>query len=180
MRGVSYFNKNGGGEIRTHERCKPLEVFKTSALGLYATPPSLRYYQNEPIMYNGAMRSIGIDYGTKRVGVAISDEEGKVAFPHSVLANDEKLVAALAALCRERGVSEIVVGDSRDFSGAPNKVSVHIERFTKEIAEAIGLPVHSEPEFWSSAQAERWQGKTEKLDASASAIILQSFLDRSY
>ena len=137
MRGVSYFNKNGGGEIRTHERCKPLEVFKTAALGLYATPPSLRYYQNEPIMYNGAMRSIGIDYGTKRVGVAISDEEGKVAFPHSVLANDEKLVAALAALCRERGVSEIVVGDSRDFSGAPNKVSVHIERFTKEIAEAI-------------------------------------------
>ena len=68
----------------------------------------------------------------------------------------------------------------RDFSGAPNKVSVHIERFTKEIAEAIGLPVHSAPEVWSSAQAERWQGKTEKLDASASAIILQSFLVRSY
>ena len=131
------------------------------------------------MLYNGAMRYLGIDYGTKRVGVAVSDENGKVAFPHSVLANDGKLIAALAALCRERGISEIVVGDSRDFSGAPNKISAQIVDFCKRIAEAAGLPVHSEPEFWSSAQAERWQGKTEKLDASAAAIILQSFLDRN-
>ena len=85
----------------------------------------------------------------------------------------------LAALCRERGVSEIVVGDSRDFAGEPNKITAHVKKFTKEIVDATGLPVHSEPEFWSSAQAERWQGKTEKLDASAAAIILQSFLDRN-
>ena len=125
------------------------------------------------------MRFIGIDYGTKRVGVAVSDEEGKIAFPHVVLANDENLVTALAALCRDRGVSEIVVGDSRDFAGEPNKITAHVKKFTKEIVDATGLPVHSEPEFWSSAQAERWQGKTEKLDASAAAIILQSFLDRN-
>ena len=76
-------------------------------------------------MYNGAMRFIGIDYGTKRVGVAVSDEEGKIAFPHVVLANDENLVTALAALCRERGVSENVVGDSREFSGEAEKKNPH-------------------------------------------------------
>ncbi|MDP3661388.1 MAG: Holliday junction resolvase RuvX [bacterium] len=141
------------------------------------------------------MRYLGIDYGTKRVGVAVSDEEGKVAFPHWVLANDKKLIAALVALCRARGVSEIIVGDSRDFSGAPNKVSAHVERFKKEVAGATGLSVRGEPEFWSSMQAERWQPRRpessrgsglrperrrvkEKLDASAAAIILQSFLDR--
>ena len=124
------------------------------------------------------MRYLGIDYGAKRVGVSVSDEEGRVAFPHAVLANDKNLIAALAVVCRERGISAITVGDSRDFSGAPNKIAEHIEIFNKKIGEATGLPVHSEPEFWSSAQAERWQGKINKLDASAAAIILQSFLDR--
>lgn len=124
------------------------------------------------------MRYLGIDYGAKRVGVALSDEEGRVAFPQSVYANDKRLVAALAALCRERGISEIVVGDSLDFSGTPNKIAEKITLFKKEIAETTELPVRSEPEFWSSMQAERWQGKTDKLDASAAAIILQSFLDR--
>lgn len=124
------------------------------------------------------MRYLGIDYGAKRVGVAFSDEEGRVAFSHAVLANDKNLVSELADLCRERDVSEIVVGDSRDFSGAPNTIATRIEAFKKEVSETTGLPVHSEPEFWSSAQAERWQGKTDKLDASAAAIILQSFLDR--
>lgn len=130
------------------------------------------------MLYNDLMRYLGIDYGVKRVGVTLSDEEGKVAFPHAVLANDKNLVAALAALCRERGISEVVIGDSRDFSGAPNAIAARIEAFKKRVGETTGLPVHSEPEFWSSAQAERWQGKTDKLDASAAAIILQSFLDR--
>ena len=124
------------------------------------------------------MRYIGIDYGAKRVGVAVSDEDGRVAFPHKVLPNDKNLVAALAALFRARGVSEIVVGDSRDFSGAPNKIAERVVDFSEHIARATGLPVRAEPEFWSSAQAERWQGATDKLDASAAAIILQSFLDR--
>lgn len=124
------------------------------------------------------MRYLGIDYGAKRVGAAFSDEEGRVAFPHAVLQNDKKLIATLASLARERGVSAIIVGDSRDFSGAPNTIAPRIEQFKKEIAAATGLAIHAEPEFWTSAQAARWQGETDKLDASAAAIILQSFLDR--
>lgn len=124
------------------------------------------------------MRYLGIDYGAKRVGIALSDEEGRVAFPQGVFPNDKNLLAALAALCRERGIAEIVVGDSRDFSGAPNKIAEQIDVFKKEIGEATKLSVHYEPEFWTSAQAERFQGKIKKLDASAAAIILQSFLDR--
>ncbi len=69
------------------------------------------------------MRYIGIDYGAKRVGVAVSDEDGRVAFPHKVFPNDKNLIAALAALFRARGGWEIVVGDSRGVSGAPNKIA---------------------------------------------------------
>ncbi len=130
------------------------------------------------LRYTVFMRYLGIDYGAKRVGVAVSDEAGRVAFPHAVLPNDKKLIAALAAQCRERGIAGIVVGDSRDFTGAPNKIAPRIEQFSKDIAGATNLPVHAEPEFWTSVQAARWQGETDRLDASAAAIILQSFLDR--
>ena len=108
------------------------------------------------------MRFLGIDYGAKRVGVAFSDEEGSIAFPHAVLPNDKNITAALAALCRERGVSTVIVGDSRNFMGVPNRIAPAIEKFKTELAGATGLPIHAEPEFLTSVQAGRWQGKTEK------------------
>jgi len=126
------------------------------------------------------MKYLGIDYGTKRVGTAVSDEEGRIAFPHAVLKNDKNLTDTLVALCRERGISEIVIGDSRKLSGEPNTISPEIEKLKNVLAEETKLPTHYEPEFWSSAQAERFQGKIDKLDASAAAIILQSFLDKKH
>ncbi len=124
------------------------------------------------------MRYLGIDYGKKRVGLALSDETGKVAFPLAVLSNDENLIRAFEKICKEKGAGEIVIGESRDLSGKPNLIAAAIEKFKRELAASLGLPVHYEPEFWTSVQAERWQGKTNKLDSSAAAIILQSFLDR--
>lgn len=143
------------------------------------------------------MRYLGIDYGTKRVGVAFSDEEGRIAFPHAVLANDKNLITALQNLCAEKQIGDIVVGESRTLSGAPNTIAEKIDAFKKDIGETTQLSVHYEPEFWTSQQAERWQLRRpdttirrgsesrpkrreaiKKLDASAAAIILQSFLDR--
>lgn len=142
------------------------------------------------------MRYLGIDYGVKRVGVALSDEAGRVAFPHAVLRNDRNLITELQNLCVEKQVGGIVVGDSRTLSGAPNKITEKIDLFNQELAKTTNLPIHSEPEFWTSHQAERWQlrrpdttirrgsesrpkrREAKKLDASAAAIILQSFLDR--
>ncbi|KKT45244.1 MAG: hypothetical protein UW34_C0001G0003 [Parcubacteria group bacterium GW2011_GWA2_44_15] len=124
------------------------------------------------------MRCLGIDYGKKRVGVAISDETGKVAFPHATLLNNNGLMETVERLCKERAVSKIVIGESRDFAGKFNLIAKDIETFKNELSARVRLPVHYEPEFWTSVQAKRWQGKTDKLDASAAAIILQSYLDR--
>jgi len=62
----------------------------------------------------------------------------------------------------------VLYNSSRDVLGA-----AAIEKFKGEIKAALRLPVHYEAEFWTSAQAKRWQGKTEKLDASAAAIIFK-------
>lgn len=133
------------------------------------------------------MKYLGIDYGTKKVGVAISDEEGRVAFPHAVLPAKDAL-AAVAALIDEQGVGQVVVGESRDLSGLPNPVQKQIAEFARELGELTEVPVVLEQEFFTSALAARQFAPEEKsrkknpehanLDASAAALILQGYLDR--
>jgi putative Holliday junction resolvase len=125
------------------------------------------------------MRYLGIDFGQKRVGLALSDEDGKMAFPHSVIANGKNLLEEIERTIRRERIGAIVLGESLDFRGEPNKIMAQIEGFKKELEQKTGLPVHLEPEFLTSAQAERIQGKTEMHDASAAAIILQSYLDKN-
>ena len=60
------------------------------------------------------MRYLGIDYGKRRVGVAISDGDGRLAFPETVLANDKNLVENFKKICAENKVGVIVLGESRD------------------------------------------------------------------
>lgn len=122
------------------------------------------------------MRYLGIDYGTRRVGIAISDEAGEFALPFSVLPNDKKLLTAIATICREKNIGAIVVGESKNFSGEDNPVQEKINQFKKELEKATGLPIELEPEFFTSAEAARLQGRNNKLDASAAALILKSFL----
>lgn len=137
------------------------------------------------------MKFLGIDYGTKRVGIAISDEEGKIAFPNDTLANDKKLVEKIISLCKEKAVGAIVIGESNNFSGEPNPIMADVKKFIAELEKETRqtfegqklsgqakLPVILEPEFLTTAQAKRIQGEVEGIDASAASIILQSFLDR--
>lgn len=126
------------------------------------------------------MRFLGIDYGTKRVGIALSDESGKLAFPHSVIINDQNLVASVAEIVTKEKVVEIIVGESHALDGTPNPIMTDIGMFKESLEGLAGIPVHYEPEFFSTVQAEKIQGHHDKIDASAAAIILQSHLDRKH
>jgi len=123
------------------------------------------------------MRYLGIDYGTKRVGVAVSDPTAKFALPLSVVANTSDLVAEIEKIALDNEVAEIVIGESRQYDMSANAILPAILAF-KEALEARGLRTRLELEFMTSVQAERFQGKNGKTDASAAALILQSFLDR--
>lgn len=125
------------------------------------------------------MKIIGIDYGEKRVGMAISDDSGKMAFPFSVLENNDKLLGKIKDIIERENVKKIVVGESKDFSGKPNMIMKDIEMFINSLESQIDLNVVLEPEFLTSHQAERYTGKNSMHDASAAAIILQSYLDRN-
>ncbi|OGG85601.1 hypothetical protein A2392_02410 [Candidatus Kaiserbacteria bacterium RIFOXYB1_FULL_46_14] len=121
---------------------------------------------------------MGIDYGTKRVGVALSDESGRMAFPHIVLDNDGKLLEQLEKIIKERAVGEIVIGHSLDRSGRPNAVHGEVEELIGDLTLRVGLPIHLEAEQYSTQEALRDQGRTAQTDASAAAIILNSFITK--
>ena len=124
------------------------------------------------------MRYLGIDYGEKRVGLAISDETVSFAMPYSVIPNDKNLISTVSKICKEKEVGAVVVGESKNFEGGDNPIMVQIKKFVHELEKKTGLQIFMEQEFLTSAESERIQGKNEMNDASAAAIILRSFIER--
>jgi putative Holliday junction resolvase len=123
-------------------------------------------------------RFLGIDYGTKRIGVSVSDENGTLAFPKEILGNDSKIFDKLGGIIEKEKISEIVIGESVDSSGKSNKIAPKIEVFILELKEKFKLPVHKQKEFFTSIEARRYQTKPARADAGAAALILQRYLDR--
>ena len=99
-------------------------------------------------------RFLGVDYGTKRIGLAVSDENGKIAFPKEILPNDFHTFDRLGTLIEKENIREIVVGESVDFSGKLNALSGRIEVFILELKEKFDLPVHKQKEFLTSVEAQ--------------------------
>lgn len=122
---------------------------------------------------------MGIDYGTKRVGVAISDDQGLMAFPHKVLPNDSMLLKDLEKIVLKENVGLIVLGHSLGRDGKPNVVHAQVEDFIQDLTLNLGLPVELEPEQYTTQEAIRFQGRGEMTDASAASIILNSFITRN-
>ncbi len=121
--------------------------------------------------------------GTKRIGLALSNIERDFAFPLSVLEVKNisetlpSVAFQIAAIARENAAKEVVIGESKNFAGKENPIMQHVHAL-KPLLEAESLTVMMEPEFLTSEQAQRHQGKNDLIDASAATIILQSYLDR--
>lgn len=122
---------------------------------------------------------MGIDYGTKRIGIAFADEDTRIATPHDIIENNDTAVTRLADLSRQRDVRTIVLGESKNLSGEDNPVMEQIRSFKTALEAEVGVPVVYVPEFFTSAQARRQPEAEDNVDGSAAAIILQSFLDSS-
>ncbi len=126
------------------------------------------------------MRYLGIDYGTT-IGLAISDESGQFAFPLESMSADGTELAHIVALCKERHIGAIVIGDTRALNGAPNRITGKSDSFAEALERATSIPVHRQQEAWSSVEAARFAPKNDMHnDAAAAAIILQRFLETAH
>ncbi len=133
-------------------------------------------------------RLMAIDYGTVRIGIALSDPMGKIAFPHSVLrADDEKLFDEIVSIVEENDVSHIYVGEPLLLSGKESALSREVHRFVKELRKALGdrAQVRLVDERLTTKIAERLvregghkpSSNRGRVDMVSAAVILQSVLD---
>jgi putative pre-16S rRNA nuclease len=139
------------------------------------------------------MRTVGLDIGERRIGVAVSDATGTLARPLGVLRPAGLDVDALDVVVREidrlageeDGVGAIVVGLPRRLDGTPTEMTPRVEEFARALGAKTSLPVTLQDERLSSREAESrlalrdkdWRSRKAKLDAAAAAIILQDYLD---
>jgi putative Holliday junction resolvase len=132
---------------------------------------------------------LGVDLGARRIGLAVSDAEERVAFPAGVLESRgaARDVAAVAEIVRERGAGRVVVGLPIHMSGRRGPEADAAQRFAEALAKRAGVPVDTLDERWTSREAERSlreMGRTSKrrargeVDAIAATLLLRSFLER--
>jgi len=125
------------------------------------------------------MKYLGIDYGTKHIGLSVSSDDGTMAFPIEKVSNNKTFLENIKTLITEKKIMGVVMGESKDFSGKENEVMLGARAFARALEAETGLTVSFEPEFLTSVEARHIQGGSDKTHSSAAAIILQSFLDRT-
>ena len=133
-----------------------------------------------------AGRVLALDYGTRRVGVAVSDPLGITAQAHSVLDGaGPGLMGNISRLAAELGAERIVIGLPVSLDGSEGPAAAAVRRFAAEVGAATGLPIDLLDERFTTVSAERvlveaglnGRRRREIRDRVAAAVLLQSYLD---
>ncbi|MFQ5527141.1 MAG: Holliday junction resolvase RuvX [Thermoanaerobaculia bacterium] len=134
------------------------------------------------------MKALAIDFGEKRVGLAISDLDGRYAMPLRTLErrSDVQVIQDLASLIEEESVELIVIGEPRNLNGSVGDQAKRVESFSRKLEKTVGVPIETVNESLTSREADarlRRAGygpaqRRARVDAVAAQILLQEVLDR--
>jgi len=137
------------------------------------------------------MRVLGIDFGERRIGLAISEESGSWALPLAAIerTTDRRAIYQLAALARSREVGLVVLGEPRLLDGQPSANAARIRSFGERLGKVCGLPIRQIEETLTTVEADerlrqaglklRSQRQRQRRDSLAAQILLQEFLDQA-
>jgi putative holliday junction resolvase len=144
--------------------------------------------QNAAARRSDLVRALGIDFGEKRIGLAVSDPEGRLAVPLTTLArrDDRSAMAEIAEIARREGIGRLVVGEPVGLDGRRGPAAARVRRFGERLAARTALPLTFVGEALTSVEAAarlRAAGvdlrrEPERIDAAAAQILLQEDLDR--
>jgi len=168
-------------------------VFSSSVgSGLVATPE--RRLADLTPCYAAGVRALGVDYGERRIGLALSDATGVLASPWKRIDNDANVGAAVRRIAAEvnvltaepDGLDAIVIGLPRRLNGEDNDQTARVRKLAELLAREVALPIALQDERLTSheadqllAQRERdWRKRKPQLDAMSAALILQDYLDQ--
>jgi putative Holliday junction resolvase len=143
--------------------------------------------------YAFGVRALGIDYGTRRIGLALSDSTGVIARPWKAIPRHGNAIQVAAELVKEidrlrqkaDGLAAIVLGFPRRLSGEPGEHTTTVKAIAAQLRRTVEIPVVLQDERLSSREAESrlslthkdWRKRKPMLDAAAAAVILQDYLD---
>ncbi len=144
-------------------------------------------------MYAFDVRALGIDYGRRRIGLAISDPTGMLARPWKTIACAGGVASVAASLAAEiarlaaedNGLSAVAFGYPRRLNGGPTGQTAPVEAIVSALRSLVDLPIVLQDERLSSREAESllaqrekdWRKRKPLLDAASAAVILQDYLD---
>jgi len=134
------------------------------------------------------LRALGIDFGEKRIGLAVSDAEGRWALPLATIerSTDRRAAYHIVDLAKKEGVDLLVLGEPLGLDGSTTESTKRIRRFGNRLAKASGLPIRWVDEALTTVEATRRLREArldeptqqERRDAVAAQILLQEALDR--
>ena len=124
------------------------------------------------------MKYLGLDYGTKTIGIAISNSEGTIAFPRVELMNNLGVLKEIKNIIEKEHVETVIMGDTLHFSGRPNSITTGAKHFIDMLKAEISIPILEVNEVGTSAEASRLLSDVRTHnDASAAAVLLQRYLE---
>lgn len=128
------------------------------------------------------MKFLGIDFGTKRVGLALGDSETRLALPFKTLANDSAILENIKKIIDSDLIETLVLGKPVSLSGHESGDTIDaVKDFSVKVKEKTGLPIIFEDERFTSDMADslmKLYGERADRDSVAAMIILQSYLDK--
>lgn len=142
------------------------------------------------------MRALGVDYGRRRIGLALSDASGTLARPWKTILREgnpsqvaQTIAGEVETLQRQdEPVAVIVLGHPRRLNGEANEQTANVERLADRLRRLVDVPLVLQDERLSSHEAEAllarsekdWRRRRAQLDAMAAAVILQDYLDANH
>lgn len=121
------------------------------------------------------MKILAVDYGKKWIGLAISDDERKMAFPYKTLENNRKFFSFLNEIVKKEEIYKIVIGLPLNKKMKPTRQTAETENWANKLIKKVEVPIDFENEIFTSKAADKLGAKNQH--ATAAAIFLQSYLD---
>ena len=126
------------------------------------------------------MKSIGIDYGERRIGIAVSDPDGKIAFPRGIIIHKSinATIRKIINTIKAEHIENIIVGLPVGLDGRQTKQTAIVKSFVAQLAKQTDMPIVLENEMFTTRIPAETGIAKDHIDASSAALLLQSYLDK--
>ena len=127
---------------------------------------------------------LGIDFGTKRIGLALGSSDSRMAVPHEVIENNTNSISIIRSLLKEEGIKTIVVGRPVALNQEQTEMTAKVESWTKKLKDVVSQEIFFEDERMTSSMVENIERDLPKekhhtIDSVSAMLILQGFMDKN-